>query len=227
MKAREAFAAGRYDEALDLFAKLYARDAAPRLPAQHRRAATRRCGSPRRRSTSSANTWPRTRRSRAEERKEIEGYIKEMEALRDEQAKAAPPPPPPRRRRSTPISPTPPPPREPPAAAPDRDTPPRRWCRSRRRPGRDADLQEVVVLDGDRRRGRGRRRRRGPALEWRDDAAGLSRLACAACRDTRVSRQLTLAVRSAPRTRGGAGALLRKGFSFLIPNRADTYPQLP
>ena len=86
MKAREAFAAGRYDEALETVREALRGDAEPGLPAQHRplpaEAATARQGDRR------VPRVPRqgARRSPPTSAGEINGYIKEMEALRDEQA---------------------------------------------------------------------------------------------------------------------------------------------
>jgi hypothetical protein len=94
MKAREAFAAGRYDEALELFAKLYAQTLHPVYLRN-----IGRCHQKMRqpdKAIDSFNEYLAKEKSiSADERNEIEGYIKEMEALRDEQAKQATPPTPP------------------------------------------------------------------------------------------------------------------------------------
>jgi len=93
MKAREAFAAGRYDEALELFAKLYAQTLHPVYLRN-----IGRCHQKLRQPDKAIDKFneylAKEKKISADERKEIEGYIKEMEALRDEQARAATPPPP-------------------------------------------------------------------------------------------------------------------------------------
>ena len=99
MKAREAFAAGRYDEALDLFAKLYAETLHPVYLRN-----IGRCHQKMRQPEQAIDKFreylAKEKKISADERKEIDGYIKEMEALRDEQARQkAPPPADPRRRR--------------------------------------------------------------------------------------------------------------------------------
>ena len=110
MKAREAFAAGRYDEALDLFAKLYAQTLHPVYLRN-----IGRCHQKLRQPEQAIDKFNeylvKEKKISADERKEIDGYIKDMETLRDEQARQkAPPPPPP----VTPINagnnPPPPPP---------------------------------------------------------------------------------------------------------------------
>jgi hypothetical protein len=103
MKAREAFAAGRYEDALGLFAKLYAETLHPVYLRN-----IGRCHQKMRQPDKAIDKFreylAKERKIGAEERAEIDGYIKEMETLRDEQAKAAAPPPPP----VTPIPPPPP-----------------------------------------------------------------------------------------------------------------------
>jgi len=93
MKAREAFAAGRYDEALELFAKLYAQTLHPVYLRN-----IGRCHQKMRQPDKAIDKFneylAKEKKISADERKEIEGYIKEMETLRDEQARAATPPPP-------------------------------------------------------------------------------------------------------------------------------------
>jgi hypothetical protein len=92
MKAREAFAAGRYDEAIDSFAKLYAKNLNPVYLRN-----IGRCFQQKREPQEAidkfrdylAKTKTGKNKTTADERAEIEGYIKEMEALRDEQARAA------------------------------------------------------------------------------------------------------------------------------------------
>ena len=109
MKAREAFAAGRYDEALDLFAKLYAQTLHPVYLRN-----IGRCHQKMRQPEQAIDKFNeylvKEKKISADERKEIDGYIKDMETLRDEQARQKAPPPPP----VTPINagnnPPPPPP---------------------------------------------------------------------------------------------------------------------
>jgi hypothetical protein len=113
MKAREAFAAGRYQDALDMFAKLYAESLNP-IYLRNIGRCHQNLGEPDRAIASfrdylrKANTLP------AAERKEIDGFIKEMEELkRQKEASAASAPPTP-----TPVEPVTPLPREVPAPAP-------------------------------------------------------------------------------------------------------------
>jgi hypothetical protein len=91
MKAREAFAAGRYDDALDLFAKLYAQTLHPVYLRN-----IGRCHQKMRQPDKAIDKFneylAKEKKISADERKEIEGYIKEMETLRDEQARQNTPP---------------------------------------------------------------------------------------------------------------------------------------
>ena len=93
MKAREAFAAGRYDEALDLFAKLYAQTLHPVYLRN-----IGRCHQKLRQPEQAIDKFNeylvKEKKISADERKEIDGYIKDMETLRDEQARQKAPPPP-------------------------------------------------------------------------------------------------------------------------------------
>jgi hypothetical protein len=95
MQARQEFAAGRYDKALELFAKLYAETLHPVYLRN-----IGRCHQKMREPQKAIDAFkdylaksPKTGKDKVtpEERTEIEGYIKEMEALRDEQARAATP----------------------------------------------------------------------------------------------------------------------------------------
>ena len=92
MKAREAFAAGRYDEALDLFAKLYAQTLHPVYLRN-----IGRCHQKLRQPEQAIDKFNeylvKEKKISADERKEIDGYIKDMETLRDEQARQKAPPP--------------------------------------------------------------------------------------------------------------------------------------
>jgi hypothetical protein len=100
LKAREAFAAGRYDEALDQFAKLYAQTLHP-VYLRNIGRCHQKMRQPEKAIDKFREYLAKEKKISSDERKEIDGYIKEMEALRDEQAKQATPPP---------INPNPPPP---------------------------------------------------------------------------------------------------------------------
>ena len=94
MKARESFAAGRYDEALEAFAKLYAETLNP-IYLRNIGRCHQKLREPQKAIDAFHDYLAKGKKISADERTEIDGYIKEMEALRDEQAKAAAPPPPP------------------------------------------------------------------------------------------------------------------------------------
>jgi hypothetical protein len=95
MKARESFAAGRYDEALQSFAKLYAETLNPIYLRN-----IGRCQQKLKQPDKAIDAFhdyliKGGKKISADEKAEINGYIKEMEALRDEQAskqQATPPP---------------------------------------------------------------------------------------------------------------------------------------
>jgi hypothetical protein len=94
MKARESFAAGRYDEALEIFAKLYAETLNPIYLRN-----IGRCQQKLKQPDKAIDAFhdylaKGGKKISADEKAEINGYIKEMEALRDEQAskQQAPPP---------------------------------------------------------------------------------------------------------------------------------------
>ena len=93
MKAREAFAAGRYEEALELFAKLYAQTLHP-VYLRNIARCHQKLRQPEKAIDQFREYLAKEKKISADERKEIDGYIKEMEALRDEQARQAAPPPP-------------------------------------------------------------------------------------------------------------------------------------
>ena len=107
MKAREDFAAGRYDQALDLFAKLYAETLNP-VYLRNIGRCHQKMREPQKAIDAFQDYLAKGKKISADEKAEIQGYIKEMTALRDEQAQRnqAPPPPPP----VTPIPPAQPPP---------------------------------------------------------------------------------------------------------------------
>lgn len=92
LKAREAFAAGRYDEALDLFAKLYAQTLHP-VYLRNIARCHQKMGQPEKAIDKFREYLAKDKKLRAEERTEIEGYIKEMELLREQQGKQNTPPP--------------------------------------------------------------------------------------------------------------------------------------
>ncbi|HMF42779.1 MAG TPA: hypothetical protein VKQ32_19040 [Polyangia bacterium] len=107
LKAREAFAAGRYEDALNLFAKLYAETLHP-VYLRNIGRCHQKLKQPDQAIDKFNEYLAKEKKVSADERKEIEGYIKDMQALKDEQARqSAPPPPPPP---VTPINPNPPPP---------------------------------------------------------------------------------------------------------------------
>src|SRR5262245_18844882 len=80
LQAREAFAAGRYQEALDIYAKLYAEKLHPNYLRNIGRC-YQDMGQPER-AISSFRDYLRKARVSADERKEIEGFISEMEELK-------------------------------------------------------------------------------------------------------------------------------------------------
>jgi len=110
LKAREAFAAGRYDDALGLFAKLYAETLHPVYLRN-----IGRCHQKLRQPDQAIDKFreylAKEKKITADERKVIDGYIKEMEALKEEQARQNTPPPPNNPPPPVnPINPNPPPP---------------------------------------------------------------------------------------------------------------------
>jgi len=115
MKAREAFAAGRYDDALQLFAKLYAETLHP-VYLRNIGRCHQKMREPQKAIDAFKDYLAKAKKVSADERAEIDGYVKEMEALRDEQARAAAPPVAPAPVASPP--PAPPPPLAPAATGP-------------------------------------------------------------------------------------------------------------
>jgi hypothetical protein len=110
MKAREAFASGRYDDALGLFAKLYAETLHP-VYLRNIGRCHQKMRQPEKAIDKFREYLAKEKKISADERKEIDGYIKEMEAMQEEQAKQATPPPPANPPPPvTPINQTPPPP---------------------------------------------------------------------------------------------------------------------
>jgi hypothetical protein len=119
MRAREAFGAGRYQEALDGFVKLYAEKLHPNYLRNIGRC-YQNLGDPDKAISSFREYLRKAKAVGGEERKEVEGYIKEMEDLkRQREAAAMAPPPPPLQPPVTGPAPTtlaaaePPPPRQP------------------------------------------------------------------------------------------------------------------
>jgi len=113
MRAREAFAAGRYQEALDGFVKLYAEKLHPNYLRNIGRC-YQNLGDPDKAISSFREYLRKAKAVGSDERQEVEGYIKEMEELkRQREAAATPPPPPPPTARPAPPT-LPPPAIEPP-----------------------------------------------------------------------------------------------------------------
>ena len=97
MQAREAFAAGRFDEALELFAKLYAETLHP-VYLRNIGRCHQKMRQPDKAIDSFRDYIAKSKKLSRDEQTEIDGYIKEMEDLKAERARAqqaAPPPPPP------------------------------------------------------------------------------------------------------------------------------------
>jgi hypothetical protein len=94
MQAREAFAAGSYKDALDIYTKLYAEKLHPTFLRNIGRC-YQNLGEPERAISSFREYLRKAKEIPAEERTEVEGYIKEMEDLQKKNAAAAAPPVPP------------------------------------------------------------------------------------------------------------------------------------
>jgi hypothetical protein len=110
LKAREAFAAGRYEDALNLFAKLYAETLHP-VYLRNIGRCHQKLKQPDQAIDKFNEYLAKEKKITADERKEIDGYIKDMQALKDEQARQSAPPPPANPPPTvTPINPVPPPP---------------------------------------------------------------------------------------------------------------------
>jgi tetratricopeptide (TPR) repeat protein len=84
LQAREAFAAGRYRDALDLYAKLYAEKLHPTYLRNIARC-HQNMGNPEEAIVSFRDYLRKASDLPASERQEVEGFIKEMEALREKQ----------------------------------------------------------------------------------------------------------------------------------------------
>jgi hypothetical protein len=95
LQAREDFAAGRYQQALDIFAKLYAEKLHPNYLRNIGRC-YQNLGDPDKAISAFREYLRKAKVVPADDRAEVEGYIKEMEALAaHRQSNAAPPPTPP------------------------------------------------------------------------------------------------------------------------------------
>jgi hypothetical protein len=94
MKAREDFGAGRYQDALDLFVKLYAEKLHPNYLRNIGRC-YQNLGDPDKAISSFREYLRKAKNVTPDERAEVEGYIKEMEELKKQREQAATPPPPP------------------------------------------------------------------------------------------------------------------------------------
>jgi tetratricopeptide (TPR) repeat protein len=107
LRAREAFAAGRFQDALDLFAKLYAETLHP-IYLRNIGRCYQNMGNPDKALISFRDYLRKAKNLTPDEEKEIQGYIKEMEELQKKHEAAATPPPPPSGSGSvTPIAPPP------------------------------------------------------------------------------------------------------------------------
>jgi tetratricopeptide (TPR) repeat protein len=91
MRAREAYAAGRYQEALDIYIKLYAEELHPNYLRNIGRC-YQNLGDPDRAISSFHEYLRKARNLPDDERAEIDGYIGEMEDLKGKRARAAEPP---------------------------------------------------------------------------------------------------------------------------------------
>jgi hypothetical protein len=91
MEARQAFAAGSYKEALEIYTKLYAEKLHPTYLRNIGRC-YQNLGEPERAISSFREYLRKAKDMPAEERSEVEGYIKEMEDLQKKNTAAAAPP---------------------------------------------------------------------------------------------------------------------------------------
>jgi hypothetical protein len=105
-KAIQSFAAGRYDEALESYAKLYADTLNP-VYLRNIGRCHQKLKQPEKAIESFQDYLQKAKNISPDEKAEINGYIKDMEALRDEQARQQQAPPP------SPLAPAPPAPVQP------------------------------------------------------------------------------------------------------------------
>jgi hypothetical protein len=108
-KAIQSFAAGRYDQALEIYAKLYADTLNP-VYLRNIGRCHQKLKQPEKAIESFRDYLQKGKNISPDEKAEIDGYIKEMEALRDEQARQQQP--------ATPVAPVPPGPVQPIPAGP-------------------------------------------------------------------------------------------------------------
>jgi tetratricopeptide (TPR) repeat protein len=94
MRAREAYAAGRYQDALEIYVKLYAEKLHPNFLRNIGRC-YQNLAEPDKAISSFKEYLRKARRLDRGEREEIDGYIREMEQLKQARAAATEPPPPP------------------------------------------------------------------------------------------------------------------------------------
>jgi tetratricopeptide (TPR) repeat protein len=94
MEARQAFAAGNYKNALDIYTKLYAEKLHPTYLRNIGRC-YQNLGDPERAISSFREYLRKAKDLKHDERTEVEGYIAEMEEMQKKSAAAATPPPPP------------------------------------------------------------------------------------------------------------------------------------
>jgi len=139
MRAREAFAAGHYQDALDGFVKLYAEKLHPNYLRNIGRC-YQNLGDPDKAISSFREYLRKAKAVDSEERKEVEGYIKEMEDLKRqrEAATVVVPPPPPQPTTGHEPQPPPPPALEPP--------PPRQPVLTLKQPPSSEPVQEEAPL---------------------------------------------------------------------------------
>src|SRR5262245_1357368 len=90
IKAREDFAAGRFQEALDIFARLYAETLHP-IYLRNIGRCYQNLGNPDRAITTFRDYLRKHKAISAEERKEVEGFIAEMEELKRRREETPPP----------------------------------------------------------------------------------------------------------------------------------------
>ena len=125
VEAREAFVTGRYQQALELFGKLYAETLHPTYLRNIGRC-YQNLGEPDKAISTFRDYLRRAPALSVKERAEIDGYIAEMEALKRKREEEARPPPPPPRLEARP-EPGPPPPIVTAAPAPPPEPAPSRW----------------------------------------------------------------------------------------------------
>jgi tetratricopeptide (TPR) repeat protein len=106
IKAREDFAAGRFQEALDIFARLYAETLHP-IYLRNIGRCYQNLGNPDRAIATFRDYLRKAKGLSSDEQKEIEGYIKEMEDLKRQRESAAAAPPPAPAATSAPVTPLP------------------------------------------------------------------------------------------------------------------------